>query len=56
MINHKKGGRRERAVERWPTDQEKSLPNPGTNPLVPQWNAERKVKSINTPLFSIHSA
>jgi hypothetical protein len=54
MINHKKR-EEEKARKRWPTDQKRSLSNPGMNPLVPQGNVRVRDKDINTPPPPTHS-
>jgi hypothetical protein len=53
IINIRKG--KEKGGEKGPTDQKRSLMNPGMISFVPQGNIKVRDKGINTPPFTIHS-
>jgi hypothetical protein len=56
IINNKSlEGERRETRKRGPTDQKRSLPNPGTNSLVPQRNVRVRDRDINTPPPPAHS-
>jgi hypothetical protein len=53
IINIRKG--KEKRRKEGPTDQKRSLPNPGTNALIPQGNVRVRDRDINTPAPPAHS-